>query len=347
MKSAPMLEGADLYLMILPKFDRPETVWAMATAIETRSGLVQTRAANFGEDSMTVQELENIVGLLTSRPQVENPPVEDMREGFEKLAHFLPVPEDASVEAIEVDGVPSEWVRAPGASEARVVLYLHGGGYVIGSLNTHRRMAYDMSASSGASVLVIDYRMGPESPFPAAVEDAVKAYNWLLTQGVTAANIAIAGDSAGGGLTIATLVSLRDQGIDLPSCAVPISPWVDLEGAGESMTRNEAVDPMVRKPGLLRMADFYLSGADARDPLASPLHADLNGLPPLLIQVGTRETLLDDSRRLHDKALAAGVNSSLEEAGGMIHVWHLFAPMLSEGREAIDRAGAFIRTHTG
>lgn len=294
---------------------------------------------------MTVQELDNIVGLLTSRPQPENPPPADMREGFEKLGQFLPVPDDAAVEKVDVDGVPSEWVLAAGASADRVVLYLHGGGYVIGSLNTHRRLACDLSAAADARVLLIDYRMGPEDPFPAAVEDAVKAYNWLLTQGIASSAIAISGDSAGGGLTMATLVSLRDQGIALPSCAVPISPWVDLEGVGDSMTRNEAVDPMVRKPGLLRMADFYLNGADAKNPLASPLHADLSGLPPLLIQVGTRETLLDDSRRLHDKALAAGVNSSLEEAGGMIHVWHLFAPMLSEGREAIGRAGAFIKVH--
>lgn len=294
---------------------------------------------------MTVQELDAIVGLLTSRPQPEEPSPAEMREGFEKLAHFLPVPDDAAVEKVDADGVPSVWVGAAGVSGGRVILYLHGGGYVIGSLNTHRRLACDLSAAASARVLVIDYRMGPENPFPAAVEDAVTAYKWLLAQGIPAANIAISGDSAGGGLTVATLVSLRDQGIDLPSCAVPISPWVDLEGVGDSMTRNETVDPMVRKPGLLRMAGFYLNGADARNPLASPLHADLTGLPPLLIQVGTRETLLDDSRRLHDKALAAGVNSSLEEAGGMIHVWHLFAPMLSEGREAIGRAGAFIATH--
>lgn len=294
---------------------------------------------------MTVQELDAIVGLLTSRPQPENPPPSEMREGFEKLANFLPVPDNAGVEKTTADGVPAEWVTAADVSGDRVILYLHGGGYVIGSLNTHRRLACDLSAAAGARVLVIDYRMGPENPFPAAIEDAVKAYKWLLAQGHLPANIAISGDSAGGGLTMATLISLRDQGVELPSCAVPISPWVDLEGAGDSMTANEAIDPMVRKPGLLRMADFYLNGADARDPLASPIHADLKGLPPLLIQVGTRETLLDDSRRLHARALADGVNSSLEEAGGMIHVWHLFAPMLSEGRDAIGRAGAFIRTH--
>jgi monoterpene epsilon-lactone hydrolase len=294
---------------------------------------------------MTVQELNGLVELLTSRPAPENPPPAEMRERFEALANFLPVPDDATVEAVDAGGVSSEWVSAPDVSAKRVVLYLHGGGYVIGSLNTHRRLAYDLSVAADARVLIIDYRMAPENPFPAAVDDAISAYNWLLGQGVAASDIGISGDSAGGGLTMATLVSLRDKGVDLPACAVPISPWVDLEGIGDSMTGNNDVDPMVRKEGLDRMAALYLNGADVRDPLASPMYADLTGLPPLLIQVGTRETLLDDSRRLHNNALAAGVNSSLEEAGGMIHVWHLFGPMLSEGREAIGRAGAFIRTH--
>lgn len=294
---------------------------------------------------MTIQELDGIVELLTSRPQPENPPPAEMRERFERLAAFLPVPDDASVQAVDAGGVSSEWVSAPGVNTSRTVLYLHGGGYVIGSLNTHRRLAYDMSAAADARVLLIDYRMGPENPFPAAIDDAVAAYQWLLGQGIAASNIAVSGDSAGGGLTMATLLKLKQDGIEMPACAVPISPWVDLEGVGETMTTLDAVDPMVRKPGLLRMADFYLNGADARNPLASPMHGDLSGLPPLLIQVGTRETLLDDARRLHRKALADGVRSSLEESGGMIHVWHLFAPMLSEGREAIGRAGAFIRAN--
>lgn len=294
---------------------------------------------------MTVQELDTLVELLTSRPRPENPSPTEMREGFEKLAQFLPVPGDATVEAVDAGGVAAEWVTAPGTANGRTVLYLHGGGYVIGSLNTHRRLAYDLSLAADARVLLIDYRMGPEDPFPAAIDDAVAAYQWLLDQGNSPANIAISGDSAGGGLTVATLLSLKQKGIDLPACAVPISPWVDLEGIGESMTTNHDIDPMVQKPGLDRMAAFYLNGASARDPLASPIHGDLSGLPPMLIQVGTRETLLDDARRLHNNALAAGVNSSLEECGGMIHVWQLFGPMLSEGREAISRMGAFMKVH--
>lgn len=296
---------------------------------------------------MTVQELNSIVELLTSRPQPENPPPAEMRERFDKLAGFLPTPDDATVEKTEAGGIAAEWVSAPGVSQGRAVLYLHGGGYVIGSINTHRTLAYNLSKAADARILVIDYRLAPEDPFPAAIDDAVAAYEWMLKQGLKPANMAISGDSAGGGLTMATLLALRDKGIDLPACAVPMSPWVDLEGVGDSMTANHDIDPMVQKPGLDRMAKMYLADQDPRQPLASPIHADLKGLPPLLIQVGTRETLLDDARRLHIKALAAGVQSSLEEAGGMIHVWQLFAPMLSEGREAIDRAGVFIRANAG
>ncbi len=294
---------------------------------------------------MTVQELDTLIELLTSRPAPENPPPAEMRERFEKLSAFLPLPEGTAVETVDAGGVPSEWVTAKGVSGNRTILYLHGGGYVIGSLNTHRTLASNMSKAADAKVLVIDYRLAPEHPFPAAVDDAVAAYGWLLDQGIPAGNIAVSGDSAGGGLTVAALVAIRDKGLAMPACAVPISPWVDLEGTGETMVTLHDADPMVKQPGLGRMADMYLGGADPKSPLAAPMHADLTGLPPLLFQVGTRETLLDDSRRLHRNALAAGVTSSLEEAGGMIHVWHLFGPMLTEAREAIGRAGAFINAH--
>lgn len=296
---------------------------------------------------MTVQELNSIIELMTSRPQPENPPPAEMRARFEKLATFLPTPGDAKTQTVDAGGVPGEWVSAPGVNQDRAVLFLHGGGYVIGSINTHRTLAYNLSKAADARVLLIDYRLAPEHPFPAAVDDAVAAYRWMLDQGLKAGDMAIAGDSAGGGLTMALLLALRDAGVELPACAVPMSPWVDMEGVGESMAANHDIDPMVQKPGLDRMAGMYLNGADARQPLASAIHADLKGLPPLLIQVGTRETLVDDARRLHRKALADGVQSSLEEAGGMIHVWQLFAPMLSEGREAIERAGLFIRTRAG
>ena len=235
---------------------------------------------------------------------------------------------------------------APGADASRVLLYLHGGGYVIGSIDTHRSPAGRLSRAAAARVLIIDYRLAPEHPYPAAVQDATAAYRWLLRNGATPARTVIAGDSAGGGLTVATLVALRDAGDPLPAAGVCLSPWVDLEGIGESMTTRASADPIVQKPGLLWFASLYLGGADPRTPLAAPLYADLHGLPPLLIHVGTAETLLDDATRLAERAKAAGVDVTLEAWEDMIHVWHLFAPMLPEGQQGVERVGEYIRQHT-
>ncbi len=293
---------------------------------------------------MTQAELDGIVALLTKRPAPENPTVEELRTGFEMLGNYLPMEADATVEPLTVAERPAEWVRAPDADAGRAVLYVHGGGYVIGSLNTHRRLAYDISKASGCSVLLLDYRLAPEHPFPAAVDDAAAGYSWLLDQGFQPGQVAVAGDSAGGGLTVATLLGARDKGLPMPSCGWCISPWTDMEGTGESMTSKADEDPMVKFDGLTKLAGLYLNGADPKSPLAAPLYADLKGLPPLMIQVGTAEVLLDDARRLKAKAEAAGVEVTYEEADRMIHVWHLFAPMLSEGREAIARGGAFLKS---
>jgi acetyl esterase/lipase len=295
---------------------------------------------------MTVAQLESLVGLLRSRPMPETPEIGEARERFEKMGVLLGGAPDAKCEKVDAGGVPAEWVAAPGFDPDRAVLYLHGGGYAIGSINTHRRLAYDISAACGARILVIDYRLAPEHPFPAAVEDAAKAWRWLIAQGFDTRRLAIAGDSAGGGLTIATLVNLRDQKLGLPACAVAISPWVDLEGVGTSMTARSAQDPMVQKAGLLWMASMYLKGKDARTPLAAPLHADLKGLPPILIQVGTAETLLDDATRLAEKLHAAGGEAKLSAWANMLHVFPLFAPILSEGREGCVEIGTYIRGKT-
>ena len=291
-------------------------------------------------------QLDAVIDLLTSRETLENPTVQDSRERFEKLARAVGGDTAASVLQVDADGVPAELVSSGAASSGRAILYLHGGGYVIGSTVTHRELARRLCIAADADVLVIDYRLAPENPFPAAVEDAVSAYSWLIGQGCEPADIAVAGDSAGGGLTVATLVSLRDHGIPLPACGVCISPWVDMEGLGESMTSRAALDPMVQREGLVGMADTYLNGADPRTPLAAPMYADLHGLPPLLIQVGTSETLYDDSTRLAERAEAAGVETNFESWDEMIHVWHLFAPMLDEGQRAIERIGEFVRAKT-
>jgi acetyl esterase/lipase len=191
----------------------------------------------------------------------------------------------------------------------------------------------------------LDYRLAPEAPFPAAVEDALAGYRWLLGQGIAAGRIAIAGDSAGGGLTMALLLAIKAAGLELPACAVPISPWVDMEALGASMDSKAASDPMVQRQGLADMAAMYLNGSDPRAPLAAPLYGDLAGLPPLLIQVGSEETLLDDAVRLAAAAGHAGVAVRLEIAPAMIHVYHFFHPMLGAARAANATAGAFIAGH--
>lgn len=292
---------------------------------------------------MTVAQLQSIVSLLRSRPGPETPDIGYSRAAYEKLAVLLGGAPDAKCEKVDADGVPAEWVAAPGIDSQRAVLYLHGGGYAIGSINTHRRLAYDISAASSARVLLIDYRLAPEHPFPAAVDDAAKAWRWLLQQGFTSDRLAIAGDSAGGGLTIATLVNLRDRKLGLPACAVAISPWIDLEGQGASITTRAAQDPMVQKAGLLWMAGLYLADKDPRTPLAAPLHADLTGLPPVLVQVGTAETLLDDATRLAEKLYRAGGDVRLAVWPDMLHVFPFFAPILSEGRDGCREIGQFIR----
>ena len=247
---------------------------------------------------------------------------------------------------VDAGGVSAEWSAADGADQNKVILYVHGGGYVMGSAGSHRDMTGRLSQAAGARVLSLNYRLAPEHPFPAPVDDAVAAYRWLLGQGIQAANIAIAGDSAGGGLALAALIAIRDAGEPLPAAGIGISPWVDMEGTGESMTTRAAVDPVVQKEGLLGMAKLYLGGADPKDPLAAPLHANLAGLPPLLIQVGDAETLLDDATRITERAQKADVDVTLKIWDEMPHVWHLFAPILPEGQQAIEEIGAFFKERT-
>ena len=294
---------------------------------------------------MASPELEAVIRMLRSRPVPEAPPTwAERRKGFEMLAAALfRVADDVRVTPTRAGGVPAEWVEAPEAAPDRALLYLHGGGYTTGSPATHRDLAGRLSRAAGVRVLNVDYRLAPEHPHPAAVEDATAAFRWLLGEGIDPARVAVAGDSAGGGLTLATLVALRDEGTPLPAAGVGLSPWVDLEGLGESMTTKAAADPMVQREGLLEMARAYLGPHPPRTPLAAPLHADLRGLPPLLLHVGTAETLLDDALRFAERAREAGVDVRLETWDDMVHVWHIFAPMLPEGQQAIERIGEFLR----
>jgi len=288
---------------------------------------------------------EAIVAALANQPIPETPPsIEESRAGMEAMTAGFAIPDDVRVDHLDAGGVPSAWVAAPGARDDLAVLYLHGGGYVMGSVKTHTELASRFSRATAARVLLVDYRLAPENPFPAAVEDAVTSYRWLNEQGFAGERIVIAGDSAGGGLALATLVALKEAGDSLPAAAVCLSPFADLEGMGESY--ETADDPLLTREGVGDMATAYMQGQDLRQPTASPLHADFSNFPPLLIQVGTRELLLDDATRVAERARDAGVDVTLEKAEGLIHVWHLFGPEVPEAIDALDRIGTFVRKHT-
>lgn len=288
------------------------------------------------------------------RAQQGGPPptsIDQMRAGLDALVGYyesLEFPEGVEQSAVDAGGVPGFWFTpraARGARERRAILYLHGGGYVMGSVATHRSLIGRIAEATGIPCLALEYRLAPEHPFPAAIEDAMAAYRWLLEQGMPRRSIVIGGDSAGGGLTLGSLVALLEAGDALPAAAFCLSPLTDLELTGDS-AQGGIDDPMVERHGTGMMAEAYLQGTSARDPRASPLHADFAGFPPLLIEVGTREILLDDARRVAERARSAGCEVTLEEAEGLTHVWQLH-PELPESRASVGRIAGFVKRHLG
>ena len=290
---------------------------------------------------MSNSEIAALRAIMAARPKPSN--IAEMRQSIDARGLANPLPADVTVEKLDIGGIPAEWTHTPNADPQRAILYVHGGGYVIGSLDSHRHAYAEMGRAAETKVLALDYRLAPEHPFPAPIEDTLAGYRHLLAAGFKPGRIAIAGDSAGGGLVIAALVAIRDAGLPQPSCGWAISPWVDMEALGGSITSKAAEDPTVQKEGLAFMANTYLNGANPRDPLAAPMYADLTGIAPLLIQVGEAETLLDDSIRIAGIAGAARVPVTLEVWPEMIHVWHVYHRQLAAGRRAIIRGGAFIR----
>jgi monoterpene epsilon-lactone hydrolase len=274
-----------------------------------------------------------------------NKTIDEWRSGMESLAKLASLPSKTRVEKITLNSIPAEWICAEDAREDRIILYLHGGGYNVGSPNTHRELAANISMASGAKVLLPDYRLAPEHPFPSALEDAISVYRWLLDTGLKGKNIAIVGDSAGGGLSIATSISLRDAGELLPASIDCLSPWTDLEMSGKSIKTHAEIDPMLNLQSLKIMASNYIGDADPRSPLISPIHADLKGISPLLIHVGSDEMLLDDSTRIAEKAKKAGVDITLKIYDQMWHAWHLNARLMPEAKNAIEELSSFIRKH--
>lgn len=285
---------------------------------------------------------EALVTALKAAPITGSPTLAAQRANYDATLGANPPPADARIQSALIGGNVADLVSIDGVSAARTILYLHGGGYVIGSNTGYREFAARLARATGARVCVLNYRLAPEHPFPGALDDAVAAYRWLRSQGIPSSQIIIAGDSAGGGLTLATLLALRDAGDELPAGAVCFSPWTDLAGTGSTLAPGVVDDPLVSAAAIGGMASMY-AGADTRNPLVSPLYGDFQGLPPLLIQVGTREVLLDDSRRTAAKARAAGVSVDYFEGEDLIHVWPVLAATAPESAAALEAVGRFVR----
>ncbi len=284
--------------------------------------------------------IDAIRALVSSKPR----PVgwEARRQRLDEVGSVWPVADDVKLTPADCDGVPGEWSFVPGSDASRVLLFFHGGGYCSGSVLSHRRMVTEAGRAASARTLAIEYRLAPEHPFPAAYDDALTAWRFLQSQGIPARHVAVGGDSAGGGLTTALACRLRDAGEELPACLWLVSPWTDLTMSGASLVSKDAVDPLIHKDYLGELADAYVpAGMDRKDPRVSPLYAKLSGLPPMLIQVGSAEGLLDDATRFAGAAGSADVPVTLEIWPHMIHAWSLWNAHLEPGRPRAHKRGRF------
>ena len=293
---------------------------------------------------MARSEIDAVRELLSSKPRPVGWP--ERRRRINEVGGVWPVADDVELTAVDVNGIPGEYSIVPGSDPSRMLMYFHGGGYCSGSIQSHRRLVTEAGRAARIRTLAIEYRLAPEHPFPAAYEDALTAWRFLRNQGTPAAHIATGGDSAGAGLTLALISRLRDAHEDLPACAWLISPWVDLTMSGSTLASKAAVDPLIHKEYLNELADAYLGAdMDRKDPRVSPLYGGFGNFPPLLIQIGSNETLLDDATRLAARAGAADVAVTLEIWPQMIHAWPLWNAHLEDGRRALANAGSFIRAH--
>jgi acetyl esterase/lipase len=293
---------------------------------------------------MAQSEIDSIRALLASKPR----PVgwAERRKRLDDISSIWPVAADVKLEAVDINGLPGEWSVVPDSDASSVLMFFHGGGYCSGSILSHRRMVTEAGRAAGTRTLAVAYRLAPEHPFPAACDDARTAWRFLRDEGIPASQIAIGGDSAGAGLALALIGQLRDAHEELPACAWLVSPWTDLTMSGATLTTKDAVDPIVHRTYLNELANAYVPRTmDRKDPRVSPLYADLKGLPPILIQVGSNETLLDDASRFARAAGAADVSVTLEIWPHMIHAWPLWNAHLEPGRRALARAGAFVRVN--
>ncbi|TFG07176.1 MAG: alpha/beta hydrolase [Promethearchaeota archaeon] len=291
------------------------------------------------------KKMQRVIKVLLNNRKLDiKNRVKSLRNGLEKISTFVSLPPDVNLVKFDLNGMTSAWISTPESREDHVILYLHGGGYIGGSIQTHRELASRICRVAKARLLLIEYGLAPEHPFPAAIEDAINAYEWLMREvGIPSERIIIAGDSAGGGLTLATLLKIKDMKIDLPIAAVCLSPFIDLTFTGDSFRKNAKIDPFTSAYNLDFYAALYIGDNDPENPLISPLYGNLQGLPPIFIQVGTAEILLDDSIRFAKKAEKAGVKIELDAWEDMPHVFAAFASMTPEGKEGIEKIGEFIK----
>lgn len=272
-------------------------------------------------------------------------PITEYRSAMERFCAMVKVPEGVEYSSVDCDGIKAEYVVPNNLDNDNLILYFHGGGYAMGSIDSHRPLAGRIALASQTKLLLIDYRLAPEHPFPAGLDDAIKAYKWLISeQGLSPDKIIFGGDSAGGGLTVASMLRLREENVALPKAGICLSPWLDLQATGDSATSKAAEDPMIDLQSVKEWALMYAPKEQLTNPLVSPIYADLSGLPPLYMQVGTAELLLDDSTRLAEKAKNAGVEVELEVWDDMIHVWQAFGNYIPESKPAIDKIGNYIRS---
>jgi len=287
--------------------------------------------------------LKEIIAAKRKNPYTENKSIKQLREETEEAGSKIPLPENTKVEKIIADGVHAEWISCRKVNTNKIFMFIHGGGYYRGSIASTRATVARISEQAGVQCLSINYRLAPEHPFPAAIDDTYTAYNWILKQGINPQNIIVSGQSAGGGLCLALLLKIKDNKGTQPLGAVAISPWTDLSQSGNTMKTNEEIDPIISKKYLDRMAGLYLKDLSFSLPLASPLFGDLSELPPILIQVGTAETMLDDSKRFYEKAKKANVDINIEIWTDMFHGWHGNAHILKDAELAIESIGNFCK----
>ena len=295
---------------------------------------------------MAAHEIEVVRALLTSKPRPDG--WSERRARLDEVGAVWPVAKDIALESVDAGGAPAEFSLAPGGDPAKVLLFFHGGGYCSGSIVSHRRMVTEAGRACGVRTLAVGYRLAPEHPFPAALDDAIGAWRYLRGTGIEAGKILVGGDSAGAGLTLALIQQLRAAGEALPACGWLVSPWTDLTMSGATLSAMDADDPLIHKGYLEELAAAYVpAGMDRKDPRLSPLFANLAGLPPLLVQVGSEETLLADATRFAEAAGAARVPVALEIWPDMIHAWPLWNARLEAGRRALAHLGAFVRDPVG